>query len=72
MILQFFPKLIEIPLDCLKIEWVCRLIGTHGKTEQRETEAREMRTEQNIRVLESEARRGREEGKRNSWNAMRG
>lgn len=67
MILQFFHKLIEIPLDCLKIEWVCRLIGTHGKTEQRETEAREMRTpRQNIRVLESEARRGREEGKRNS------
>ena len=44
MILHFFfHKLIEIPTECLKIEWVCRLIRTHGKTEQRETEAREMR-----------------------------
>lgn len=30
-------------MERLKIEWVCRLIRTPGKTERRETEAREMR-----------------------------
>lgn len=37
-------KLIEIPMECPKIEWVCRLIRTRGKTERGETEAGEMRT----------------------------
>lgn len=36
MILHFFNKLIEIPIECLKIEWVCRLIRTHGEREHRD------------------------------------
>lgn len=29
----FFHKLIEVPVECLKREWVCGVIRTPGKTE---------------------------------------
>lgn len=48
-------------MERLKIERVCRLIRTHGKTEWRETEAREMRTP-GQKIKAGEWNEAREEG----------
>lgn len=39
--LFFLYKLIEVPVECLKIEWVCGVIRTHGKTVKERVEVQQ-------------------------------